>query len=102
MIQMSGDIADSLQEVRAFYERVLRKYEESGYYSRYPLNFFWASTNMQDMRNMIILRTRENIYVNAHLAQLTRQLADIDVHPARILAAQRRERTGVIGKHCDS
>ncbi len=69
MIQMSGDIADSLQEVRAFYERVLRKYEESGYYSRYPLNFFWASTNMQDMRN--IIRSAATMVDVIHGAQRT-------------------------------
>ena len=44
---------DDLQDVRTSYKRVLQKYDESNYYSRYPLNSFWASTNMRDMRNII-------------------------------------------------
>jgi hypothetical protein len=40
--------------------------------------------------------------VNAHLPQLARQLADVDVHPASIFAAQRRQRTCMIRDHRNS
>ena len=57
---------------------------------------------VQHMRHVIILGAREHIHVDAHLSQLPRQFADVDVHPAGILAAQRRQRASVIRDHRNS
>ena len=54
---------------------------------------------MQNVRNMLILRSRKNIHMDAKAPQLGRQVADIHIHPASVFAAQYRERAGVIGKH---
>jgi hypothetical protein len=42
-----------LADIRKFYERTIQKYEETEYYARYPLNFFWATDTMQAMRHII-------------------------------------------------
>ena len=44
---------DGIDFIRTYYRQVIIKYEEASYYSRYPLNLFWANTNMQEMRNII-------------------------------------------------
>ncbi len=51
---------------------------------------------VQYVRDVIILRACEHVHVNAHLPQLARQFTDVDIHPARILAAQRRQRTSMV------
>lgn len=56
---------------------------------------------VQNVRDVLILRAREHVHVDAHWAEIARQVADVDVHPAGVLAAERCQRTGVIGKHGD-
>ncbi len=56
---------------------------------------------VQNVRDVLILRAREHVHVDAHLAETARQVADVNVHPAGVLAAERCQRTGVIGKHGD-
>ena len=51
------------------------------------------------MRDVFILGTREYIHVDAHPAQLKRQVAHINIHPAGIFTAQGGKRTGMVGKH---
>jgi hypothetical protein len=45
---------------------------------------------------MLILRARENVYADAHLAKLAGELAHIDVHPAGVFTPERRQRAGVV------
>src|SRR5690349_17484741 len=60
------------------------------------------SKMMQNMRNMLILRTRKYIHMNAEAAKFLRQVADVYIHSAGILAAQSGQGTGVVRKHCNS
>jgi hypothetical protein len=53
MSETSPSVASRYDDVRHFYHRVIQKYEEAEYYARLPLNFFWATKNMRDMRNII-------------------------------------------------
>jgi hypothetical protein len=57
---------------------------------------------VEHMRDVLVLRTSEDIRSNAAPAQLARQVADVDIHPTRIFAAQRRQRAGVVGDHGDA
>jgi len=54
---------------------------------------------MQNVWHMIILRTRKNIHMDAHPPELTRQISNVDIHPAGVFAAQSGEGAGVIRKH---
>ena len=48
-----------------------------------------------------VLRAREDVDPEPHPAELPRELADVDVHAARLLAPQRRERARVHAQHGD-
>src|SRR4029450_1588585 len=52
-------------------------------------------------RDRRILRAREDVDAHAHASELARHLADVDVHPARLLATEGGERTGVNAQHRD-
>jgi hypothetical protein len=49
-----------------------------------------------------VLRAREDVGGHAHPRQLARQLADVHVHPARLLAAERGERARVHAEQRDA
>ena len=48
-----------------------------------------------DLRDRGVLAAGEDVHLEADPAQLPGQLADVDVHPARLLAAERGQRAGV-------
>ena len=48
-----------------------------------------------------VLRAREHVHGRAHARQLARELAHVDVHAARLLAAERGERARVHAEHRD-
>ena len=54
---------------------------------------------MNHVWHMFILRPGEYIDMDAHAAQFTREVADVDIHPTGILATQDGERARVIGNH---
>jgi hypothetical protein len=54
---------------------------------------------MEDVRDMLVLGTGKNIHMNPQAAQFLGQIADIDVHSARVFAAQGGQGTGMIRKH---
>ena len=54
-----------------------------------------------DPRDRRVLRAREDVGLHAHARQLAGQLAHVHVHAARLLAAQRGQRTGVHAEHRD-
>jgi hypothetical protein len=54
------------------------------------------------MRDMVILGPREYIDMDAHVSQLPRQFTDVHIHAARILSAERRQRTGMVRDHCNA
>src|SRR5213078_903056 len=49
-----------------------------------------------------VLRAREDVDLDAPAPELPGELADIHVHPARLLAPEGGERTGVDGEHRDA
>ena len=53
-------------------------------------------------RDRGVLGAREHVHQDAHAAELARELADVDVHPARLLAAERGQRAGVHAEHRDA
>src|SRR5437660_234236 len=56
---------------------------------------------LDDARDGRVLRAREDVHLGAHATELTGDLADVHVHPARLLAAQGGERAGVNAHHRD-
>ena len=52
---------------------------------------------VQHVRDMLILRARKYIHMDAHAAQLACQVAHIYVHPAGVFTAQGCQRTGMVG-----
>ena len=54
---------------------------------------------MQHVRDVLILRACKHIHVNAHTAQLARQVAHVNVHAAGVFPTQGSQRTRMIGKH---
>ena len=52
--------------------------------------------------NRRILRAREHVDREPHPPELARELADVDVHAARFLAAERGERARVHAQHRDA
>ena len=57
--------------------------------------------HLHDARDGGVLRAGEHVDVRAHAAQLAGRLADVDVHPARLLAAGRGEGARVHGQDRD-
>jgi hypothetical protein len=55
-----------------------------------------------DAANIRILRAREDVDAEPHAPELSRELPDVDVHAARFLAPERRERTSVHTEHGDT
>ena len=51
---------------------------------------------VQNMGNMLILRTREHIDAHAFLAQVAGEFTHINIHPPCIFTAQGCQRTGMI------
>src|SRR5206468_8308462 len=49
-----------------------------------------------------VLRAREHVHLDAHASELAGELADVHVHPARLLAPEGGERAGVDGEHRDA
>ena len=54
-----------------------------------------------DARRVGVLRAGVDINAVAAAGQLTRQVAHVDVHPARLFAAQRRQGASVDAQHGD-
>jgi hypothetical protein len=57
---------------------------------------------MLDARLAIILRAGENIDSNALPAKLSAGVPHIDIHAARLLAAQQSQRTGMHAEHSNA
>ncbi len=57
---------------------------------------------MNHVRHVFILRAGEHIHMDSHPPQFARQIADINIHPAGILAPEGGQGTGMIGKHCNT
>src|SRR5881397_3123061 len=60
-----------------------------------------ARAEGDDARDRRVLRAREHVHLDAHPTELAGELADVDVHPARLLAPERGERTRVDREHRD-
>src|SRR4030067_2804571 len=54
---------------------------------------------VQDMRHLLILRTREYIYMNSHFPKLTGQIAHVHIHTTRVFSTQDSQRTSMIRYH---
>src|SRR5262249_18408582 len=61
-----------------------------------------APTQRDDLRNPRRLLAREDIHREPETTEMSRDLAHVDVHPARLLASQRGQRTGVNGDDADA
>ena len=55
-----------------------------------------------DARHVRVLRASEAVYGNPPPAQLATQVADVDVHPARLLTPQGSQRAGMDTDHGDA
>ncbi len=59
-----------------------------------------AAQIVQDMRDVLILRTGEYIRMNTQVSEVSGQVADIHVHAAGVFTAQSCQRAGVVGDNC--
>jgi hypothetical protein len=69
--------------------------------SRRQMDDTGALTERHHTRNRRVLRAREDVDRHPHASELARDLAHVHVHPARFLAAQSGQRTGVHAEHRD-
>jgi hypothetical protein len=62
----------------------------------------YAPIDLNDSRCVVRLGTGEYIDCYTATSELAAQFADIDVHAARLLAAQTREGAAMNAQHCDA